>query len=145
MKPPQRDRTDFEKVPVDVWISGTIAEVKYDPNHEFTYKGEKKTSSAVRFKFSLEGCTYPHYSRWMTFSYGEKANLYKKFLTWLVPGAEPDFDYDLDKLNGCQIKTMWSNNEEYQNLEMIRPLEIVKKNGAPAPKQSDDKDDEIPF
>lgn len=127
MKPPARERTEFEKVKVDEWIAGDIAEVQYDKAHEFTFKGEKKINPGVRFKFSLEGYNFPHYSRWMTFSYGEKSNLYRKYLFCLVDGAKPDMDFDLDELKGFPIKTMWSNNDDFQNLEMIRPQGAMLK------------------
>lgn len=123
MKPPPRTKLDYEKVPVDEWVKGNIAEIQRDENRETEFQGEKKVRDMVRFKFAIEGCQYPHYSRWMGFSYAEKANLYKKFLTPLVEEATPDMDFDLDILKGMDIKMMWANNGEFQNLEMVRPLD----------------------
>ncbi|MFI5344223.1 MAG: hypothetical protein ACHQUC_08390, partial [Chlamydiales bacterium] len=112
-----------ERIPkYDDWIEGIISEIEYDEQHKMSYKGEEKVASCVRFKFALKGCEFPHRSRWMTFSYGEKANLFKKYLSNLVEDAEPDMDFDLDDLKGFEIKTMWKEEGEYDSLELIRPL-----------------------
>lgn len=123
MKPPPRSKTEFERIPkYDEWIPGKILDIEYDENHKSTYAGEEKIRPAVRFKFGLEGCTFPKRSRWLTFSYGEKANLYKHFVSVLVDDAEPDMDLDLDDLKDMAIKTMWSEDGDFDNLAMIRPL-----------------------
>lgn len=123
MKPPQRPKTEYEHIPkYDEWISGEIADIEYDQEHKKMFQGEEKIGPAVRFKFTLEGCSFPHRSRWLTFSYGEKSNLYKQFLSHLIKDVEPDMDFDLDILKGLKIKTMWARKDEYENLEMIRPL-----------------------
>jgi len=126
MKPPARAKTEFERIPkYDEWIEGTILEIEYDQEHKRSFQGEEKTGPCVRFKFALKGCQFPHRSKWMTFSYGEKANLYKQFVSVLVDDAEPDMDMDLDELKGMKIKTMWSQDGDYDKLAMVRPL--VKK------------------
>ena len=132
MKPPKRDAKTFEKVPAyDTWINGKIIDIEYDEAHRSTYQGEEKVRPAVRFKLGLEGCNFPKRTRWMTFSYNEKAGLFKQFVSVLVEGAKPDMDLDLDVLKGMAIKTMWSQNEEFDNLAMIRPLgEKVKADAA---------------
>lgn len=136
MKPPARQKTEFERIPkYDDWVEGTIIDIEYDENHKSTYQGEEKIRPCVRFKFGLKGCEFPHRSRWLTFSYGEKANLYKNFILALVEDAEPDMDFDLDNLKGLEIKTMWTKDEEYDNLAMIRPL-VGKFN--PDPKMAGD-------
>lgn len=123
MKPPKRASKEFERVPkYDEWIPGKILDIEYDEAHKSTFQGEEKIRPAVRFKFGLEGCEFPKRSRWLTFSYGDKANLYKNFVSVLVDGAEPDMDLDLDVLKGLSIKTMWSEDGDYDNLAMIRPL-----------------------
>lgn len=123
MKPPQRAKTEFERVPkYDEWINGKILDIEYDENHKSTYQGEEKIRPAVRIKFGLEGCQFPKRSRWLTFSYGEKANLYKQFVSVLVEDAKPDMDLDLDAIKGLAVKTMWSEDGEYDKLEMVRPL-----------------------
>lgn len=127
MKPPPRIRMEYEKVNIQDWVPGIIEDIQHDEERETGFKDEKTgeplIKDCIRFKFQLEGCSYPHYSRWMTFSYHEKANLYKKYLSSLVEGAKPDMDFDLDRLKGMKIKTMWANNGEFQNLEMIRPVD----------------------
>lgn len=116
--PPARKR-EYEKVPVEVWVNGEIEEVQYKDDHENFNKEKVK---GVRLKLKLEGCNFPHYTRWMTFGCAEKSNLYKLVILPLVEGAEPFMDFDLDELQGFKVKTMWSTNEEYQNLDMMRPL-----------------------
>ena len=123
MKPPQRAKTDFERVPkYDEWIAGKILDIAYEAEHKSTFQGEEKVRPAVRFKIGLEGCQFPKYSRWLTFSYGDKSNLYKNWVSVLVDGAEPDMDLDLDVIKGMSIKTMWSENGDYDNLVMVRPV-----------------------
>lgn len=121
MKPPPKAHMDYERVPVDEWVNGVIQDIQYEPEHKRIWKGEEKVGPAVRFKFALEGCEYPHYSRWMSFNYGEKSNLFKKYIAALVENAKPNMDMDLDVLKGFKIKTMWANNGDFQNLEMLRP------------------------
>ena len=125
MLPPKRGTRDFEKVKIGEFVHGVIKDIKYEEAHEFNYKGEKKINPAVRIQFDLEGCVFPHYSRWLTFSYGEKANLYKMFIVKLVENARPDMEFDLDKIKGMRIKTIWNETKTdkgtFQNLELIAP------------------------
>lgn len=124
MKPPQRNGSkEFEKVAVGEFIIGTM-EVAYDQEHKFKgFQGKEDTiQPAVRFIFTLDGYKYKHYSRWMKFSYGEKANLYKKYVSKLVENAEPDMDFDLDALNGMKVKTIWSEDNDFQNIDNIFPV-----------------------
>jgi len=100
MYPPPRQKTDFEQVVVDEWITGEIEEIKYDMEHKSQFEGKERIRAAVRFKFKLDGYEYPHYSRWLTFNYSEKSNLFKDYLEPLVEGAKPDFKFDLDELKG---------------------------------------------
>lgn len=154
MRPPKRENIDYERIPVyDEWIKGVIEDVQLEENHQF--KGQfAKVGDAVRFKFKLEGCEYSHRSGWMTYSYGEKSNLFLKYLKYLVEGAEPDMDFDLDKLRGLKVKTMWSANGDYDNLEQIRPLEAKVARAGTAPAAKDDvpevvgghhEENDIPF
>lgn len=126
MLPPERKKLVYEKVQTDEWVNGTIKEVQYDEEHKTNFKddetGEDKIISAVRFKLELDGCKFPHYTRWGTFSLHEKSNLFRKYIVFLVKNAKPDMRFDLDVLNGLPVKTMWSENGDFQNLEMIRPL-----------------------
>lgn len=126
MRPPkQRDPSDFERIKkYDEWIPGEIEEVRLDETHEFTFQGKTSIAEGIRLKFKLSGHEFGHYSRWMRYSFGEKSNLYTKYLRHLVENAQPDMDFDLDMLKGMKIKTMWSLSEDgkFDNLEQIRPL-----------------------
>lgn len=122
MKPPVREKTDFERVKVDEWLPGVIEEIEYDMEHKKVWEGKEKVGPAIRFRFKLEGYQFPHRSRWMSFLYGEKSNLYLKYLKHLVEGALPDMDFDLDHLKGFKVKTMWTANGDWDNLEQIRPF-----------------------
>lgn len=122
MKPPARVN-NYERIPVyDEWILGDISEIEYDMEHKRVWQGKEIIGPAVRFKFTLEGCNFPHGTPWMSFGYSEKHNLYKKIICGLVENPKPDFDFDLDALRKLKVKTMWTQNGEYDNLEMIRPV-----------------------
>lgn len=123
MKPPKRDSANYEKVKIGDMLPGTITEVKYDEKHTFKgFQGAADTvSMGVRFTFTLDGYKHPHYSRWMKFNYGSKANLYAKYLAKLVNNAKPDMDFDLDLLKGMRVKTLWSENGDFQNIDSIFP------------------------
>ena len=134
-KPQRPENMEYEQVKIDEWISGVIEDVQHEEKHEFTGQ-YAKIGPAVRFKFKLDGYQYPHYSRWMVFSYGEKANLYKKFLTPLVDGAYEWFDFEINNLKGMKVKLMYSetasNGKRFQNIELIRPaLNKLKYDGKP--------------
>jgi hypothetical protein len=135
MKPPKHENKEFEKVVVGEMIPGIIQEINYDKEHKFKgFQGKEDTiQTGVRFKFHLEGCQHPHYSRWMKFSYAEKANLYKIFIAKLVENPAPDMDLDLDLLKGMKVKTLWNGNGEYQNLESIFPAGAKVKATDPLP------------
>lgn len=154
MKPPahNREEFDFEQVDVNDFIVGKIEDIAYDPEHKTTWNGETKIRFCVRFKFKLEGYEFPHYSRWETFTYGEKGNLYKKYLSHLVEGAYPDMDFDLDLLKGMKVKTMWAekryeengNEKVFQSIELIRPIEgKIKQKQSVAVQADDDIDLDI--
>ena len=123
MRPPARPKLDYEKVMLEVMLTGIIEVVQY--NQEYKFKGfsggEDTIQPAVRFNFSLDGYKFPHYSRWMKFTLAEKSNLYKKYVSKLVEDAMPDMDIDLDILNGMKIKTVWSEDGDYQNIDAIYP------------------------
>lgn len=127
LKPPPRTKMEYEKVRTDDWTQGVIDDIGHDEKRDTGFKddetGESKIVDSVRFKFKLEGYHYPHYSRWMALSYHEKATLFKKYLTPLVEGAKPDMDFDLERLKNMGVKVMWVDNRDFQNLEMIRPLD----------------------
>ena len=123
MRPPPREN-NFEKVVIGEFINGTVADIEYDEQHKFKgYQGnEDRITSAVRLVFELDGYEYPHRTRWMTFSYGEKTNLFNKYLVKLVKNAEPDMDFDLDNIKGLKVKTIWQEKNGFQSIEAIYPL-----------------------
>ncbi len=137
-------RKDYERVAVDEWLAGEIAEVQYDENRQYNVKdketGEwsKATAPHVRFKFRLEGYQYPHYSRWMKASTFEKSNLYGKYLKYLCPKYDcADQMINLDALEGAAIKVMFEDSGEYQNVSSIRGLK-------PLPAQEPGSDEDAP-
>lgn len=148
MRPPKANNTDFERIKeYDAWIPGFIEEIKLEDNRRTGFKDDKtgadKYADQVRFKFNLEGHSYGHFSRWMTYSFGEKANLYLKYLKHLVAGAQPDMKFDLDLLKGFKIKTMWTQNGDYDNLEQIRPAAGKFDGAAGDPPESEMPAEEI--
>lgn len=155
MRQPIRPKIDYERIKkYDEWIRGTISEIKLDEAHQF--KGEfAKVGPAVMIKIQLEGHQFPHTTGWMTFSYGEKSNLFTKYLRHLVENAQPDMRFDLDALKGMEVKTMWSKDGEYDRLEQIRPFAAKIKAGVGHFEETPDEvvgpedivgpDDQVPF
>jgi hypothetical protein len=135
LKPQARSSEDYEKIKkdhIDNWIIGEIEDIGFEKDHEF--KGQfAKIGPAVRFKLKLEGYQFAHYSRWMAFSYSEKANLYKRFIANFIEGAYPDFDFDLENLKGLRIKVMYTESidqgKTYQNIELIKAVTPFKYDG----------------
>ena len=39
-----------------------------------------------------------------------------------MEGAQPDFSFDIEDLKEFQVKTMWSANGDFDNIDQIRPL-----------------------
>jgi hypothetical protein len=124
MRPPKQSSGDFEyeRIPIyDDWVNGIIEDVTLKENHAF--KGKfAKVGDAIRFKFKIDGCEYPHYSGWMSYNLGKKSDIFKKYLVGLVEGAQPDMAFDLDRLKGLKVKMIWKANGDFDNLELIRPL-----------------------
>ena len=125
MKPPKKEKTEFEKVAIGEFVAGIIEKIEYDNEHKFKgfQGGEDTVQPAIRFVFKFDDYKYFHYSRWMKFNAGEKANLYKKYLVKLVEGITPDADFDIDHLRGMKIKTIWEEQNDFQNIESIYPLD----------------------
>lgn len=145
MKPPKRE---FEQVVVDEWIKAEIVDVQYEKDREFTHKGNKSTSDAARIIFRLEGYKDQKPTQWMRFNYAQKSNLFNMFLLPLVPGATPNMDFDLDNLKGMNVKVMYAQKGEYQNLFGVRPLGAVSKKMPPldvAETHEDQNDEQVPF
>ena len=146
MKPPKKEKIDYEKVTIEDFTICTIADVVYDMEHTFkAFKtkenpnAEDQVKPAVRFKFEVEGYQHPHYSRWMKFTLGEKSNLFVKFVSQLVDGAEPDMDVDLDVLKGVKCKILWAEKNEFQYPETVRPIGgKIKADAKPAREPGED-------
>lgn len=150
MRPPEKAKGEYEKVKAGELIPGIISEIKYDMAHKSVWQGKEKIRPAVQIKLKLDGYKYAHGTPWLTFSYGEKARLYLTFIAKLVENARPDMDFDLDCLKGMRVKTIWSDNGDYQNLDNIYPLEYKVNPGVPstAPHEEEPEppvDEDIPF
>ena len=149
MKPPKTENREYEKVDTNDFVVGEIEEIQYDMEHKFTYQGNEKQRPACRFKFKINGCEFPHYSRWMTFNYGEKSNLYLKYLVPLIENAQPDMDFDLNGLQGMKVKMLWTEKNGFQSVETIRPLNTkLKADVVPEIQVNEEEltpDDEVPF
>jgi hypothetical protein len=124
MKPANNGKSDYEKVDCGDFIPGTISDIQYDKEHTFKgfNGGEDAKHEAVRFIFLLDGYKMKHYSRWMKFIYAEKSNLYSKYLVPLVMHPEPFMDFEIELLKGMKVKTLWTEKNDFQNIETIRPV-----------------------
>lgn len=127
MKPPIQ-RYDFEKVPTNDFVNAVIAEIEYDENHLFRGFATKDGKSipdtircGARFTFEIEGCKFPHKSRWMKLVYSKKAPVFKKYIMPLVEGAREYMDWDLDNLKGMRIKMLWRDDGNFQDIDTVRP------------------------
>ena len=139
---PEREKADpksFEQVKVNDLLPTTIEAVQYEEAHAFKgFQGKADTiQPGVRFKFLIDGYKFPKYSRWMKFNYSEKSNLYSKYLKPLVEGILPDAKFDIDNLINLRVKTLWKQNGDFQNLELIVPedkaLPYTDKQSEPLP------------
>ncbi len=139
MRPPKRD--DFEKVSIGDFIEGTIVDIEYDNEHKFKgfQGGEDRISPAVRIVLELDGYKFPHRTSWMTFSYGDRTNLFTRYMVKLVEGAQKDMDFDLDNIKQMRVKTLWTEKDNFQFIESIFPLEGKISVGytPPEPKETD--------
>lgn len=129
MKPPIK-KLEYEKINTSDFVTGSIEDVLYDQEHVFKGYGKDSDGNpkpdtvgpAVRLVFTVDGYKFPHKTPWMKFSYSEKSNLYKKFVSALVKDAKEFMDWDLDQLKGMKVKMLWADKGEFQNLETIRPI-----------------------
>ena len=139
---------DYEKVATGIFVEGIIEEVQYQDKRLFKgFEGAADSyAPAARFKFAIDGRVFPHYSRWMKFSLHSKATLYKKYVTKLVEDAYEYMDFDFDAFNGMRVKTIWSDNGDFQDIDLIAPLgeklkvELIEpeNTGEPCPKEFDE-------
>lgn len=118
--PPKRT-TQFERVKTGEFIKGIISDIEYDYKHIFKFQDKETEAVGVRFILKLDGYQYFHRSRWLKFNLGEKANLFKKYVNKLVANAHKDMCFDLDELKGMRVKTIWEENNDFQNIESIYP------------------------
>lgn len=151
MLKPKSNNREFVQEPVkcEEWIKAEITDVKYEEEHEFGGQFAK-TGEAVRIVFQLEGYKQPKSSRWLTFSYGEKSNLWLKFLKPLVPGAKPYMDFDVQDLKGIKCKLMFTSSDSddgktFYNIEMVRPIKEPDKNNLTMEQLSDISDEQPAF
>ena len=144
MHPVKRDSKDYEKVAISEMLTGIIEECQYDEKYTFKgFQGKDDTVGvAIRFKLKLDGYKFPHYSRWMRLSTSEKSNLYKTYVVKLVEGAVPDIDMDLDALRNMKIKVIFSEENNFQNIDAIYPAAAKVKAIDPVP--TDDPFEEEP-
>lgn len=152
MIPQSPNRKDYEKVALGEFIFGVIEKVEYDMQHKSNYQGQEKVGPAARLKFRLDGYQFPHCTRWMSFSYAEKSNLFTKYLSKLVDNAEPDMKFDLDKLTGMNVKTLWAEKNDFQFVESIWPADKKIPFVKPTEAETEIKDaeatskkDDLPF
>ena len=123
MKIPPQAKLEYEKVKTDDWTQGIIEDIQRDEERDTGFKdkdGEPIIRDSIRFKFKLDGYSYPHYSNWMALSQSEKAGLMNKYVPNLVKNYSPDFD--LDRLKGMSVRIMWADKGDYQRVELIRPV-----------------------
>ena len=135
---PQRREDSFEKVAIGEFLEGEIVDIEYDQEHKSTFQGQEKIAPAIRIIFELNGYKYPHRTNWMTFSYGDRTNLYNKFLTKLVEGAHPDMNFDLDCIKHMKVKTLWAEKNNFQYIESIFPLGAKVTLDSPPPTEEVD-------
>ena len=130
---PPRQKLEFEKVELDVWINGEIIEIQEFRDVKKMYKDEKtgemkeRLINQVRFKLKLEGCEYSHYTRKMTQSTNERSNLFIFLQQIYGQNIIPDVGVELDGLKGLKVKTMWSevpmkDGGVFQYPDKVRPL-----------------------
>lgn len=131
MKPKTNDKKDLvmEVVPTDEFLGAVISDVKYEEAHAFTGQFAR-VGEAVRIQFTLDPINgksfeFPKYSRWMSFNYDQKSNLFKNFIMPLVKGAKPYMDFDITALKGVRCRLMFEEmvNDEgkkFYNIMMVK-------------------------
>lgn len=130
MRPKGRQGSEitYERVKIDDFINGAIEKVEYEEKHEF--KGQYGgIFEAVRFKFRLDGYKHLHASRWLKFSYADKATLFQKYLSALVEDAKPHMDFDVEMLEGLNVRTIWKEEKDKQG-RIWQDVQLIKPSGA---------------
>jgi hypothetical protein len=125
MSVPKKQSLGLEKLKTGDFINGEIVEIQEDLEHTFKgFQGKPDTiQPAVRFVFKFDDYKFNHFSRWMKFSYFERANLYIKYISELVENAYPDMDFDIQELVGMKIKAIWKDEANgFQSIQLVKPL-----------------------
>ena len=142
LKPKNNSGKDLviEPVPCDEFLGAVISDVKYEEAHAFTGQFAR-VGEAVRIQFTLDpikgkAFEHPKYSRWMSFNYDQKANLFKNFILPLVKNAKPYMDFDITQLKGVRCRLMFeeSQNDEgkkFYNIMMVKPEKGVTVDSLP--------------
>ncbi len=135
----------YEKIPIiGEFIHGYIAEVIYDPEHQFKSSFGDSVGPAIQFKFIVEGCKFPKKSKFLKFTYSKKSNLFKKYIVPLVQGAKEYMQYDAARLTGLKVKMIWKwddPDQKFQSIELLKPadgklLPFIEGEMTPAEKQA---------
>jgi len=155
MKPKNNSGKDLviEPVPCDEFLGAIISDVKYEEAHAFTGQ-YARVGEAVKIVFTLDPVNgkafeFPKSSRWMAFSYDQKANLFKNYIFPLVKGAKPYMDYDVTRLKGVRCRLMFeeSQNDEgkkFYNIMMVKAEKGKEPDALPTIQVEQDHD-EVPF
>ena len=163
MKPRNNSSKEMvmEPVPCDEFLWAVISDVKYEEAHAFTGQFAR-VGEAVRIKFTLDPINgkafdYPKSSRWMSFNYDQKSNLFKNYIQPLVKNAKPYMDFDILSLKGIRCRLMFeeSQNDEgkkFYNIMMVKPEKGKEIDSAPIIQIQEIDDDgnevndkEVPF
>lgn len=156
MKPKNNSGKDMviEPVPCDEFLGAVISDVKYEEAHAFTGQFAR-VGEAVRIVFTLDPINgkafeHPKSSRWMSFNYDQKSNLFKNYILPLVKNAKPYMDFDVSQLKGVRCRLMFeeSQNDEgkkFYNIMMVKPEKGVVVDSLPVIQVEEVDTDGTPF
>ena len=156
MKPKNNSGKDLviEPVPCDEFLGAVISDVKYEEAHAFTGQFAR-VGEAVRIQFTLDPINekafeFPKNSRWMSFNYDQKSNLFKNFILPLVKNAKPYMDFDIVKLKGVRCRLMFeeSQNDEgkkFYNIMMVKAEKGKEVDSIPTIQLDHEDTQETPF
>lgn len=156
LKPKNNSGKDvvIEAVPCDEFLGAVITDVKYEEGHNFTGQFAR-VGEAVRLQFTLDpvkGKTFEHpkYSKWMSFNYDEKSNLFKNYIKPLVRDASPYMDFDISNLKGTRCRLMFEEvqNDEgkkFYNIMMVKTEKGIGVDAIPTIQLDTEDSQELPF
>ena len=156
MKPKARDHKEFvaEPVPCDEFLGAVISDVKYEEAHAFTGQFAR-VGEAVRIVFTLDPINgkafeFPKSSRWMSFNYDQKSNLFKNYIFPLVKGAKPYMDFDVTKLKGVRCRLMFEESQnddgkKFYNISIVKPEKGTSVDPLPTIQLDHEDSQETPF